>query len=217
MEPIDLPPRPEPHPLFDPISLALVAEIARKGYANVTVPDIAREAGTSLGEFHDRYADVEDCAVDTYERLIVAFECRVGEAFNRHSDWRSALRAAAYEAADILAAFPQMPRFGMNDVLRIPNEMVMVRREELFAFCAQMIDRGRTAAPNPEAIPEEMPIVAIGSIIQLLTHRLQEGVEIDFHASARESIYGVVRAYLGEEAAREELAMARPTPVGAFP
>jgi AcrR family transcriptional regulator len=212
MKPIELPVEPDPDPLSDPVSLAIVAEASERdgGYSDVRAADVARRAGISIEEFHRRFVDLDHCALDTFERLIAAFERRVGDAFNREPDWRSGLRAAAYETADWHEEHPQAVRFGTVEVLRMRNEMVKVRREEVFAFCAQMIERGREAAPDPQAVPEEASVVAIGSILQFLTRRMQEGVDIPYHDAARESLYGVVRTYLGEDAAREELSMPRP-------
>jgi hypothetical protein len=50
---------------------------------------------------------------------------------------------------------------------------------------------------------------AIGSIVQLLTYRLQSGGPVEPAAIVPEMMYAVVRAYKGEEEAREELTLPR--------
>ncbi len=216
MRPVELPPAPKPEPLTDPLSLAVIAEMSEYGYPDLDLDAVLVRAGITAAEFRRRYVDLDECVLDTYERLTATTARRIGDAFNRQADWRSALRAAAYEVADMFVEHPHTVRFGISEILRMGNEMARVRREEVFVFCAQLVERGREAASDPDAVPEGAEIVATGSIIQLLTRRLQEGAEIDFHESARESIYGVVRVYLGDAAAREELAMPRPaSPVAA--
>jgi AcrR family transcriptional regulator len=210
MKPIDLPEAPDPEPHGDPLSVAVMGEMADHGYPGLTIEGVLARAGISRADFELRYGSLEECVLDTLERLTASTSRQVGKAFNRHSDWRRALRAAAYEVADLAGENPRSVKFGMVEVLRMENEMARVKREEMFVFCAQMVERGREAAPDPQVVPEGAAIVATGSIIQLLTRRLQEGVEIDYQESARESIYGVVRAYLGEEAAREELEIPPP-------
>ena len=209
MKLIELPARRDPDPHSDPIALALVAKTLEAGFEGLTVEGVACRANVTVDEFHQRFVDLDHCALDVYERHIAAFERRVGEAFNRQPDWRRGIRAAAYSAAAWLESHPDTTRFGSIEVLRMRNEMVRVRREELFAFCAQMIDQGREAAPDPQAVPENASIVAIGSILQLLTRRLQEGAELHFPEVTRESLYGVVRTYLGDDVAREELEIAQ--------
>jgi len=150
--------------------------------------------------------------LDCYERLIASYERRIGVAFNAHMDWRSSLRAAAYETADWMEENPQVVSFGMTGVLQMKSELARVRREEVFVFCAQMIDLGSTE-PNSQAKNDgSTSTYAIGSIIQLLTHRLQGGAPIKPHEIVPEMMYSIVRAYLGDEAAEEELNLPRPTP-----
>lgn len=210
MKPIGLPAEPDPDPFADPISVAIVDETIDWGYPNIRVEDVIRRAGVPAEEFERRFADLDHCALDTYERQIAAFERAIGGVFNQEPDWRSAIRAAAYATAEWLEEHPRPVRFGTTEVLKMPREMARVRREEVFTFCAQMIDRGREACPDPRAVPESASIVAIGSIVQLLTRRLQEGRSIQYPQATREALYGVVRTYLGEDAGREELAAPLP-------
>jgi hypothetical protein len=50
----------------------------------------------------------------------------------------------------------------------------------------------------------------MGSIAQLLTHRLQKGVDLELRDTVPQMLYLSVRPYLGEEAAQEELHAPRP-------
>lgn len=204
---IELPPAPVIDPDNDPVALALVAEAADRGYESVTVDDVVRRAKVTREKFFRRFTDLENCALQIYEAHIAAYSRRAGGAFNRHSEWRAALRAAAYETADWMEEDPRRVRFGIAEVLKLKSEMARVRREETFVFCARMIDAGRSFAPDPEAIPKAASMIAIGSVVQLLSHRLQAGEPIRPRAIVPEMMFGVVRTYLGDEAAREELAM----------
>jgi AcrR family transcriptional regulator len=210
--PIDLPPWPEPDPHKDPVARAVVDEALELG-PGMSAAGIARRADISIDEFHERFAGPDECLLDSFDRLCADFEHRVGAAFNSHAEWRSGLRAAAYETAAWLEENPQQTKLGAAGVLRAGNEMARIRRESLFVYCAEMIDLGRQASSDPDAIPESAATVAIGSIIQLLAHRLQQGVPFDPWKVVPEMMYGVVRVYLGDEAADEELTL--PPPAGA--
>lgn len=209
VKPMELPPAPWPDPLRDPLSRALVAVAVERGYGATTIAAVIDRAGVSRSEFDRRHAGLDACAVDTAGRLIAAFKRRAGAAFNSQADWRSGLRLAAYEAADWMEEYSETVTFGTAEVLHVGDEMARVGREEVFLWCAEMIERGREAAP-PGSVPEGASAMAIGSILQLLSHRLQEGAEIRPYEAVRESLYGVIRIYLGEEAAREELTLPRP-------
>src|SRR5436853_809140 len=210
--PIELPPPPDPRPQDDPLACAVIAEIVEKGYEGTAVEDVVRRAGVSREEFDRRFGSLAHCALDSFERNIATFERRVGSAFNSHNDWPSALRAAAYATADWMQENPLAVSFGMVDVLKLPSEMGRVRREETFAFCAEMIDRGRMAGPEPEALPEAAPTFAIGAITQLLTHRLQEGAEVEPREVIPEMMNRIVGIYLGAEAAESEWTAEAPPP-----
>lgn len=214
--PIELPPAPDPPPRDDPVVCALIAEVVERGYDGATVAGVIRRAGVSREEFAQRYESLEDGALDAFERWIADFKLRVGTAFNLQADWPSALRAAAYATAEWMEENPPVVSFGMVEVLKLPGEMGRVRREETFAFCAEMIDRGRSAGPDPGAIPDAAPTFAIGAITQLLTHRLQEGAAIEPRGVIPEMMNRVVGIYLGAEAAELEWTAEpppRPTPV----
>jgi AcrR family transcriptional regulator len=205
--PIVLPPAPEVDPYRDPLALAVVAEVFHRGPA-ASAAGVTARAGITAEAFSERYATLEDCALDAFERFIATYERRIGTAFNSHPDWRTSLRAAAYECADFLAENPELMRFGMTGVLQMKNELLRVRREEVFVFCGHLIDLGRT---EPGSLTDERSaaVFAIGSIMQLLTHRLQAGIDFDPYEIVPEMMYSIVRVYLGDDAAEEELSLPR--------
>jgi AcrR family transcriptional regulator len=173
-----------------------------------SVAGVIARAGVPASEFYARYTTLEDCALDFFERLLASYRRRVAEAFNSHSSWRDSLRAAAYAAADYLAENPLATDFGIVGVLKMNSELCRVRREETFIFCGELIDLGRTE-PSDIEIDEAAGMFGVGSIVQLLTYRLQTGIPAEPHAIVPEMMYAVVRAYKGEEEAREELSLPR--------
>jgi AcrR family transcriptional regulator len=209
--PIALPAAPEPDPHVDPISIAVVAEMVEMGYEHATTAGVARRAGISSAELERHFESLDACALDAFERLIDDFRRRVGSAFNQQDEWPAALRASAYECADWMAEHPTAAAFGAAEVLKMRIELARVRREEVFGFCSELIDRGREAAPDPSLIPDSAPVVAIGAIAQLLTHRVQEGAGVQPHDVVPEMMNRIVATYLGPEAAEEEWTAERPT------
>lgn len=210
--PIELPPPPDPDPGTDQIAMAVMAEIIENGRES-TADEVVRRAGVSREEFDRRFRGLEHCALDSFERVIADYERRVGLAFNGQPDWASGLRAAAYATADWMEENPLMTSFGLVDVLKLPGEMVRVRREETFAFCAEMIDRGRAVSPEPEAIPKSADTFAIGAVTQLLTHRLQEGAAVEPREVIPEMLSRVIGIYLGPEAAEAEWSAEPPSAI----
>jgi AcrR family transcriptional regulator len=197
-------------PFAEPLYVALVEVIAERGYEATDVEAVARRAGVDTAEFQRRFAGKEDCVRQAYEAFIEDFLGHVQSAYDAGPDWPSALRSAGYAAADWMNDHPRTAHFGGVDVLYARDEMVRVRREEVFQYCAGLIDAGRAVAPDPAAVPDAAPIMAIGAIAQILTGRMQKGEALETDLMVPAMMYQAVRPYLGEEAAREELTMPRP-------
>jgi AcrR family transcriptional regulator len=189
---------------------ALVEVIAERGYAATDVASVIERAGVEREEFYRRFADKEDCVQRVFEAFVEDSLWEVRGAFDAQTSWRDALRAAAYAAADWMNEHPRTARFGGVDVLYVRNEMIRVRREEVFQYCAGLIDRGRAEVPDPGAVPEAAPIMAIGAVAQILTQRMQQSEDLETWRMVPELMSRAVLPYLGEEAAREELTMPRP-------
>lgn len=209
-QPIPLPAPPSPDPYADPIALAVIAEVnARDGEASLA--GILSRADVSIEEFYRRFTGFEDCLVDSFDRFVAVFERRIGSAFNLQPDWRSSLRMAAYETADWMDERPDLVTFGMMKVLQTNIEMARVIRERAFIFCGDLIDAARKEPEIGFGHDKATAMYAVGSIMQLLTHRLQAGEDYDPHAIVPEMMYSVVRTYMGDGPAEEELTIGRPT------
>jgi AcrR family transcriptional regulator len=201
-----------PDPFADPIATALVDVIFERGYEAATLEAVTERAKVSREEFEVRFAGVEDCVQKSLEAFIADFMWRVQMAYDSQPDWRSSLRAAAYAAGAWVEEHPRVTHFGAVGVLSAENEMTRVRREQFFEYCAGLIDAGREEAADPSRIPDAAPLMAIGSIAQMLTSHVHRGEDLkpELERVMQPMIYQTVRPYVGEEAAREELTMPPP-------
>jgi AcrR family transcriptional regulator len=202
--------KPDPDPHQDPIAVAMVEVVAEQGYESSTIEEVVARAGVSREEFDRRFADKDDCALKVFEAFTEDYKWTIQTAYDSQSDWRSSLRAAAYAVADWVVANPKLVRFGAVELLAAEDEMVRVRREEAFQFSAGLIDAGRAEAENPDKISDATAVMAIGSIVQLLTHRIQSGGAVTPREVVPQMMYQAVRPYVGEESAREELTIPPP-------
>lgn len=193
--------------------MAVVDVVAERGYREATVEEIAARAGIGVAEFHRRFTGKEDCTQRCFEAFADNWVARLERAYRAQPDWRHGLRAAAYETADWMSENPNLIRFGAVEILKAENEMIRVRREVAFTFGAELIDRGREAAPDPDRVPEAAAVMAVGSIVQLLTHKLQAGDPFVPAEMVPPMMYMATRLYVGEVLAKEELTLPRPTPL----
>jgi AcrR family transcriptional regulator len=201
---------PSSDPFADRLAGAVVEVIVERGYGATTIAEVVERARTDRAAFEARFHSLEDCVQKVYEAFIDDFKGKVRRAFDSQPGWPASLRAAAYASGEWVDEHPSAAHFGAVEVLSAGNEMIRVRREELFGWCAGLIERGREAADDPEAVPKAAAVIAIGSIVQMMTARMHRGDDLEIARLTPVLMYQAVRPYLGEERAREELTMVRP-------
>jgi AcrR family transcriptional regulator len=192
-----------------PLAAAVIEVFAVRGYAEASIEEIVASAGVPREKFDSQFTDKADAFLRVAQCYYDDFKDRAARAYATAPSWPDSLRAAAYELVAWIEENPHAYRFGM---VRVPEagEMARVRREELFIWCAGLIDRGREAAPDPAAVPEAAPLMAIGRVVEIVTRHATGVLDVDPAATVPELMYAVVRPYLGEEAARAELSMPPP-------
>jgi AcrR family transcriptional regulator len=192
-----------------PLAAAVVAEVAERGFEAAAITEITARAGVAKEEFDRLFIDKDDAVLRVFEAYIDDFERRVKRAFDSAPAWPDNLRAAAYALVRWIRRHPDATRFGMVEVLGA-GEMVRLRREEVFIWCAALIDAGRAAAPDPEAVPQAAALIAVGAVVEVLNRDGQGTLEGDLVELVAQIMYGAVRPYLGEELARRELEIPPP-------
>jgi AcrR family transcriptional regulator len=180
-----------------------------RGYHDATVAEFIARAGIEPAEFYAHFSGKADAAVRIHRAYIEDFERRVKGAYASTPIWPDNLRAAGYEVTRWMRDNPDATWFGMVGALE-SGEMGRMMREEVFHWCAQLIDDGRAASPHPEAVPLGAPLIAVGAIAEILTRQLQGSIDLDPVATVPQMMYGTVRPYLGEERARQELEIPAP-------
>jgi AcrR family transcriptional regulator len=192
--------------LAHPIAAAVIAVVRERGYEFATAAEFQTRAGMSEGEFGRQFESKADATLRVLEACIADFKARVGDAYRAAGPWPESLRAAAYEVARWMRDHPDATWFGLIAMLD-GGEMARVRREQTFLWAAQLIDAGREVAPDPAAVPASASLLAVGAVVE--NARRQEEGSIG-GVTVRGLMYGAVRPYLGEDAARAELEIPLP-------
>ncbi len=193
----------------EPIMEAMLDLSFAQGYTTVTIAQICERAGVRREDFDACFASMEACALALLEELAEDNLRAVQTAYDGEMSWPDSLRAGAYAEANWINANPKQTRFGMIEMLSA-GELTRAFRDSFFERYMTMIDAGREVAKDPEAIPASTAEAVIGSIIEMLTKRLQRG-EVDAPQEyIPELMYLAVRPYLGEAAARRELSIPPP-------
>lgn len=193
-----------------PLSAAVVAVVAERGFSAATVEEIAARAGLARDDFLRLFDDKTDAVVRVFDAYVEDFKGKVLSAYEGGATWPDGLRNAAYATMRWMIEHPEGTRFGMVSALEA-GERARLVREQVFIWCAGLIEDGRKVAPDPAAVPEGAALMAIGAIVELLTRQLQGTIDADPVETVPKMMYGAIRPYLGEEIARRELDI-RPPP-----
>ncbi len=181
---------------------------ASAGYETVTVEALLEDADASQADFDANFADLEDCALQLVDSFLPAIQAEIEAAYGAEDYWPDALRAASYVVADWIVSHPSEVRFGAVEMLKV-GELARVRREAVFMSFAYMINAGRECSADPASAPELVGERAIGSLAEILTAQLRQGMP-DAHSFVPQLMYLAVLPYLGEEIARRELTIPPP-------
>jgi hypothetical protein len=193
-----------------PITAAVITVVRERGYELATAAEFQTRAGMSEEEFGRQFESKADATLRVFEACIADLKARVGGAYQAAGPWPESLRAAAYEVARWMRDHPDATWFGLIAMLD-GGEMARVRREQVLIWAAQLIDAGREVAPDPAAVPASASLLAIGAVAETARRQEEEGsigrVAVELVPGL---MYGAVRPYLGEDAARAELEIPPP-------
>lgn len=193
----------------DPLAEAVVATVRERGYEGADLGAIAARAGLPSADLTRRFPDKTSLTLAVLDGGIAEFEGRVGAAYASGEIWPDNLRAACWEAAAWIGEHPHEAWFGMVGVLGA-GDMALARRDRLFGWAAMLIDAGRDVAPDPGRVPRGAAVQAVGSIAETLRRLFEGTLRGDAFTTVPKIMYGAVRPYLGEEAARRELEIGPP-------
>ena len=192
--------------LAHPIAAAVIAVVRERGYEFATAAEFQTRAGMSEGEFWRQFDSKADAILRVFEAYVADFKARVGSAYRAAGPWPESLRAAAYEVTRWMRDHPDATWFWLIAMLD-GGEMARVRREQAFLWGAELIDAGREVAPDPAAVPPSASLLVVGAVVEN-ARRQKEGSIAGVAVPGL--MYGAVRPYLGEDAARAELEIPLP-------
>jgi AcrR family transcriptional regulator len=175
---------------------------ASKGYAAVTVKDIAEQAAVSLDAFYEHYAGKEDAFLVAYEVGHARGLTIVGHAYDAEPDWRTAIRAAISALFDFLASEPAFAHLALVDA-RVATDRTAERASKGVSVYAQLLMPGFEAARGRNGPPAVAVEAIVGGIFELcLSYTLQGRAEVLSELVPRATYFALAPFVGPEEAAR---------------
>jgi hypothetical protein len=192
---------------FRQVALDLIAE--RGSYDAVGLDELLDLAAVDRPWFDARFADRDESLLWASAAELRRFIDRLWEVYEAHATWREGLRAAAYEMADVIAADARFPVVS-TVAIGFAGDLAQLERDGGLQRLVDMVDLGRQEMPDPAAVGRRHAEATVGAIFSTLRAAASGGELGDPAVVVPQFMYMAVRPYLGEEAAREELASPRP-------
>ena len=144
---------------------ALAAEVAEKGYPEVTVAEVVERAATSQRTFYEHFANREDALIAALDSGSALMLGKTLPAFRRAPDWQHAVR----RAYDAMFAFgieePEYSKLGAVEMYAA-GKRALQTRDTIMEGLEALLAPGYEIAPETPAIAAE----AIGGAIYALVY-----------------------------------------------
>jgi AcrR family transcriptional regulator len=191
---------------------AMIETAAVHGYAEAGVAEVCMRAGVARRAFHELYADREDCFLAAFDDIVARGCVCIVDACRETEEWTETIKAGL---SALLAFFDEQPlaaRFVALETFTVSTR-VLWRRSRLLDRFAEVVHAGGCAAFAPADRSRSAPSRDIARELVVKAHSIVfEGVvygrsgELTSLAAPLASM--IVLPYVGEAAARRELAQA---------
>jgi AcrR family transcriptional regulator len=187
--------------------LRAMAEAVSDGdqYA-VTVEQVAGRAGIATAEFHDRFADLEDCFLAAFEWGVRHGRAAMVPAYAGEATWVDGIRAALAALLSVLEEEPALAKLCAVYSLG-GGPRVLRRRAEVIAALCEFVDEGRLERAARSEPPELTAEGAVGGVLAIVqTRLLARGPKLEPLTGLLGQLMGLILLpYRGAAVARKEL------------
>jgi AcrR family transcriptional regulator len=153
---------------------AMAALVAAKGYAAVTIDDLARGARISKRTFYDHFADKHACFLAAYDAAADAVYAVVEQAAAAPgSAWRARVDAVIGTYLKALAARPEMTRVFHVEILAAGPEALDRHLAVNLRYAALL--RRIVREGGERRLGQPMAIALLGAVHELVLHAIAEG------------------------------------------
>lgn len=147
---------------------AMAHAVAGKGYAAVTIADLAAEARVSKRSFYEHFADKPACLVALYEAASrQSFDVLKG-ALDPRRDWHQQLEQALRAYFETLACNPPLLRTLFIEIIALGPEGLAARRRTTQAFADFIVE---VVGPG---LPREQAVAIVGGIHEWVLQAVEQ-------------------------------------------
>jgi AcrR family transcriptional regulator len=186
----------------------MLENVARRGYAATTVPEVVATARVSRNAFYEFFADKTDCFIAACNEEARGL-LRAAVAFADEPDWLESIRLGvrAY-----LRWWAERPRFARAYFTGLPaaGDRAIAQRERTYELFAEtFVEVGRRARlqqPALAPLPDIVPMLLVRAITELVAAEVRAGRTERLGELERDIVFVVVKLLADDHTARQAIA-----------
>lgn len=180
---------------------AMIRTVARRGYERTTVIRLLTDADLPEALFAEHFRDKRDCFLQALDELIEGAERAALDWFAAEEiPWHERVRGALGGLLGALARNEDAARVVFVEMLAA-GPAAHERHRQAFELFASLMERGRSQAPHPEALPPQTSEAIVGGILAILHRRVLQGEVAALPALLPDLLYFALLPYLDQEQA----------------
>jgi AcrR family transcriptional regulator len=182
---------------------ATAAIVAEKGFAGLTIPEIASRANVSHETFYEMYPTKHDAflgaqKVGLHQALRVTVEAYEKDA----GDWPGGVASGMDALMEYVCSEPSHAHLTLVDTFGASPQAIEIRESALQAFTAYL-QPGFTNAPAGLDVPEVAAEAVAGGIWQVLHHYIEQRRVHELCDATAQLIFLTLNPFIGPQAAAE--------------
>lgn len=185
----------------------LAQAVAEKGYADVTIADIVREAGVSRRTFYEHFAGKPQALIALFEAASHNALQVLRQAIDPARDWQAQVEQAMTAYLGCLAQNPVLLRTLFIDILGLGAPGLAARRRvngEIARFMGSVIN----ACQATPVLDDDMAMAVVGGIHELVLQAIEQERLVAALPELADLTGRLVRAVVQGEGARRPRAKA---------
>lgn len=155
-----------------------------RGYADVTLAEIVREAGVSRRTFYEHFANKDECLIALYEDASAEALNLLQAAIDPARDWEEQVEMAIGAYLGYLSGRPDLLRPLVIEILGLGKLGLSARRRvnrQIAGFMMEVINRSSSRHARPPISPE-LAVAVVGGINELLLFALDRETPVDINS-----------------------------------
>jgi AcrR family transcriptional regulator len=156
---------------------AMSHTVARKGYADATIADLAAQARVSRRTFYEHFASKDECLIALYEAASNQALGVLQAAIDPARDWHTQVEQAMGAYLSTLACNPMLLRTLFIAILGLGPQGLAARRranQRLADFILAVVNGPATRPPRPQPLPAPFAMAIVGAINELILQAIEE-------------------------------------------